>query len=266
MTPVEAALAGWIVVAVVMVALWWVHVRTRDAGIVDVGWAYNLAILALMYAVLLDTGLGSRRWLVAALVALWSIRLGTYLLVDRVHGAEEDGRYRALRQRWGDRFETYMFPFFQAQAFLDVALSVAFLVVMLHPAPSLRILDAIGVAIVLMSILGESIADRQLARWRSEPSNRGRTCRRGLWKYSRHPNYFFECAHWLAYPVMAWGSPWWWASWTGVAVMYVFVRYITGIPPTEKQALRSRGDDYRRYQREVNALIPWFPRGETGAK
>ena len=101
---------------------------------------------------------------------------------------------------------------------------------------------------------------RQLAAFRAQPSNRGRTCRSGLWRYSRHPNYFFEWLHWFAYVALAVGSPVSWLAWSGPVVMYLFLRYISGIPFTEANALRSRGDDYREYQRTTPMLFPWFPR------
>ena len=256
MTAYEALALGLAIATVAMAILWWIHLRIGDAGIVDVGWTFLLGVLAVVYAAVLGDGLPARRWLVASVAGLWSLRLGVYLLKDRVLGADEDGRYRALRERWGDAFGRRMFFFFEAQAALAVLLSVEFLLVMRHPAPALRAWDYLGAAVLLVSIVGESIADRQLARWRKDPANRGRTCRTGLWRYSRHPNYFFEWVHWLAYVVMAVGAPWWWATWFAPALMYVFVRFVTGIPPTETQALKSRGDDYRAYQREVNAFFP----------
>ncbi len=112
----------------------------------------------------------------------------------------------------------------------------------------------------LASVGGEAIADRQLAKFRANPANKGKTCRDGLWRYSRHPNYFFEWLHWFAYVLLAIGSPIAWLAWAGPLVMYVFLRWISGIPYTEAQALRTRGEDYARYQRTTPMLIPWFPK------
>ena len=120
--------------------------------------------------------------------------------------------------------------------------------------------DHIGLATWLASVGGEALADRQLARFRADPRHRGKTCRAGLWRYSRHPNYFFEWLHWFAYVLLAVGSPIAWLAWSGPVVMYVFLRWISGIPWTEQQALRSRGEDYARYQRSTPMLIPWFPK------
>jgi steroid 5-alpha reductase family enzyme len=111
----------------------------------------------------------------------------------------------------------------------------------------------------LIAVAGEAVADAQLAAFRADASNKGKTCRAGLWRYSRHPNYFFEWTHWLAYAVML---PEDWRVWVSPALMLYFLLRVSGIPATEAQALRSRGEDYRRYQRETSMFVPWPP--QTG--
>jgi len=101
------------------------------------------------------------------------------------------------------------------------------------------------------------MADQQLARFRADPSNKGQVCDVGLWHYSRHPNYFFEWLHWFSYPLIAFGTPLSWIAWLGPVVMLIFLYRITGIPYTEKQALKSRGDAYRRYQETTSPFVPW---------
>ena len=123
--------------------------------------------------------------------------------------------------------------------------------------------DGLGVAIWAIGVAGEAVADAQLARFRADPGHRGRTCRAGLWRYSRHPNYFFEWLTWWAYVAIAWGAPHGWVALFGPAVMLLFLFKVTGIPYTEAQALRSRGDDYRAYQRTTSAFVPWFPRADA---
>lgn len=238
----------------VMAIAWRAQRARRNAGIVDLVWASSLGVMALGYAALAD-GWGPRRALVGALAGLWSARL-TWHLFQRVAGEAEDGRYAALRARWGERFDPRMFWFFQAQAVLAVLLSLAFLALCVAPEAGWRAQDALAVLLWLVALGGETVADRQLRAWRRDPANRGRTCRTGLWAYSRHPNYFFEWLHWLVYPVLGIGLAWGSSLWLAPALMLLLVLKVTGIPPTEEQSVRNRGDDYRAYQRATNAFFP----------
>ena len=124
--------------------------------------------------------------------------------------------------------------------------------------------DMAAIGIFAISLIGESIGDRQLAAFRKLADNRGKDCRVGLWRYSRHPNYFFEWLHWFAYPLLAAGlGELAWMTLIGPGLMLLFLLKITGIPPTEKRALQSRGEQYREYQRTTSAFVPWFPKGST---
>ncbi len=258
----EIVLLGWLALALMMSALWLWQRRSGDAGIVDVGWAAGLGFLAVLYAAT-GEGFGPRRLLLAVVVGVWSFRLASYLLFDRVLSGEEDGRYQELRRNWGDRVQPRFFVFFQAQALLDLLLSLPFLVVAAHPVHYWTLWDGLAVALWLLALGGEWIADRQLAAFRARPENRGKTCRQGLWRYSRHPNYFFEWLHWWVYVLLAVGASYFWVTLIGPALMLFFILKVTGIPPTEERALLSRGEDYRRYQRTTSAFFPWFPREDA---
>jgi steroid 5-alpha reductase family enzyme len=251
-------LVGLVATCAAMTWAWARQRGTRNAGIVDVLWTGSLGVLALAYGFGADGWL-PRRVLVTVLAVGWSARL-TIHLARRVGSEAEDGRYADLRERLGERFDRWMLGFFQAQALLAVLLSLTFLAVAAAPDAGWRVQDAIGVAIWVVALVGEGIADRQLAAWRADPANRGVTCRAGLWRYSRHPNYFFEWVHWLTYPVLGIGLPLGWALWATPALMLFLVLRVTGIPPTEAQSVRSRGDDYRAYQRTTNAFFPGPPR------
>lgn len=259
MIPFTLMLLAWLLMAVVMAVLWLVQRATRNAGVVDVGWAGGLGALVVLYA-LLAPGDPLRRVLVGVLAGAWSLRLASYILTNRVLGRSEDGRYQALRARWGERAQPYFFVFFQAQAVLDVLFSLPFLVAMTNPRQGIGAWGVAGVLVWLAAVAGEAVADRQLAAFRADPVNRGRTCRVGLWRASRHPNYFFEWVHWWSYVLLAVGSPWWALTLVGPALMAFFLFKVTGIPATEAQALVSRGEDYRDYQRTTSAFIPWFPK------
>lgn len=258
MTPwwaIPAVIAG---ASVAMFLLYAFQRRHNDAGIVDVGWSLGIGAAVGWYALIVEGDLISR--LAVASVALpWSLRLGLYLLLDRVKGRDEDGRYRQLRERWGAEAQRKFLVFFQFQGALIVLFSLPPLLAMLSPKASPFTL-LLGVLLGLLAMAGESLSDAQLRRWRRNPANRGRTCREGLWRFSRHPNYFFEWLHWWAYVVMA-GFSWQAvAALAGPLLMLLFLYRITGIPYTEAQALLSRGDDYREYQRTTSPFIPWFPK------
>jgi len=250
-------LAGLWLLAAGLMTLGWLWQRARsNAGIVDVLWSLGVGASAVTLALCGD-GARWTRLILAVLGGLWSARLAVHLWT-RVRGEPEDGRYQSLRTHWKDN-QFKFFVFFQFQAVLIVLFALPFLAVAGNPIAVTAWLLA-GVAIWLLSVIGESIADRQLARFRADPTNRGRTCRQGLWRYSRHPNYFFEWLQWFAYVCLAVGSPIGWLAWSGPLTMYVFLRWISGVPYTETQALRSRGDDYRAYQRSTPLLFPWFPK------
>jgi steroid 5-alpha reductase family enzyme len=237
-----------------MLLLWVVAERIGDASHVDVGWAYGIAGTAVLYALLGD-GSALHRALVAGLGTVWGVRLGTYVL-GRVVGAEEDGRYRELRRRWGANASRNFFVFFQAQALFVAIFSLPFAFVAVDGGDVSPVAWA-GAALALACVAGEATADAQLAVWRANPENKGRTARIGLWNRSRHPNYFFEWLHWVAWAIVALASPWGWVALLVPAFLLFLLFRVTGIPANEEQALRSRGDDYRRYQREVPVFVPW---------
>ncbi|MDE3157057.1 MAG: DUF1295 domain-containing protein [Acidobacteriota bacterium] len=246
-------------VAVLMFVLWLIHLRTGNAAIVDAGWAGGLSLLAAIYAAA-GPGDRVRSGLVAVMAAAWGLRLALYVLVTRVIGQPEEGRYVELRRTWRTHLPLKFLGFFEFQALVAVILSVPFLLPALNPAPGLQPVEYAGGAIWLIGFLGEVLADAQLHRFKANPAHRGRTCRVGLWRWSRHPNYFFEWVIWIGFAVFALGSPWGAAGLLSPALILYFLLRVTGIPATEAQALRSRGDEYRQYQRTTSPFIPWFPR------
>ena len=179
------------------------------------------------------------------------------------HHPTEDGRYQQLRRDWGEQLGVKMFFFFQAQAVLLVVLTVPFLLAARNPAPGWHPLEIAGLVLWLVALGGEALADAQLARFKRDPANRGRVCAVGLWRLSRHPNYFFEWLVWIAYALFASASPWGWTTFYCPALMLYFLLVVTGIRYTEDQLLRSKGDAYRAYQRRTSAFIPWFPKSSS---
>jgi steroid 5-alpha reductase family enzyme len=250
---------GAVVTLTLMTGLWILHVRIRNAGVVDVGWAAGIGMLAVLYAAF-GSGDPARRALAAVLGGGWSLRL-TLHLAKRVGAEPEDGRYRAIRARWKTNLAAKFLGFFLMQGALDVFLATPFLFAAVNPKPGIGMFEIVGGLLWLISIVGESAADSQLRRFKANKANRGHVCRAGLWNYSRHPNYFFEWLVWCGFAVFALGSPNGWVAIGCPALMLYFLLRVSGIPLTEEHSLKSRGEEYREYQRQVSAFVPWRRKG-----
>jgi steroid 5-alpha reductase family enzyme len=258
----ELWLACWGAGALLLGLLYALQVRTRNATAVDAGWACSLVLAGILCAAL-GPGRLEHRILIATLAGLENLRIG--LLVLRRLGADEDSRYRDLRERWSrrGREQRTFAAFYQAQALVAAVLAVPFVLTSFNRADGLAVVEWLGVALWLAAASLELVADEQLRRFKA--ANRGGTMRRGLWRYSRHPNYFFQTLTWVAYALIATAAPWGWVGWVAPALILYLVLFVTGVKPAEEQALRSRGDDFRQYQRETSPFIPWFPRSSTAS-
>jgi steroid 5-alpha reductase family enzyme len=257
--PLFLVLTAYLAMAVVMVGLWVLQGCIRNASIVDVGWCAGLIAVVLWYAIQ-ATGETERKMVAASLAVLYAGRLGLYILFNRVIGKTEDARYRRLREQWGTSEAVRMFGYLQLQALALAVFSLPFLALIRNPEPPFALNEFVGLLIWIIAVLWEAMADRQLAQFRSKPWNRDRVCREGLWRYSRHPNYFFEWLHWWGYVVMGVNAPGWLMTWIGPIGMGWALLKVTGIPWAERQALESRGAEYREYQRTTSSFIPWFPK------
>ena len=249
-------LISYAVLVATMTIIWLVFRSINNAAIVDVGWGGGFVIVGIIYAAL-GQGLLERRLLVSALMVLWGGRLAWHLLKDRVlSGKPEDGRYQDFRAKWKDGINTKFFFFFQFQALLVVLFSVPMLLVASNTATTIGALEWIGVLIWLISVVGESAADSQLKKFKDDPANKGKTCRSGLWNYSRHPNYFFEWVIWVSFSLLALAAPYGWIGLLSpIGMLYILLR-VTGVSLTEEHALRTRGEEYREYQRTTSMFIP----------
>jgi steroid 5-alpha reductase family enzyme len=248
--------------SVLMAGAWLVQQRTGNSGWVDTIWTFSLGLTGAAGALWPVAGLSPnpRQWLLATLVALWSIRLGCHI-ARRSAGISDDPRYAAFAKERGVDSPRRMFVFLQNQALGSIPLVFSIFVAARFPHDALRIQDYLGVLVLLIGIAGEALADAQLKSFRTDPANQGRVCDAGLWRWSRHPNYFFEWFGWLAYPVIA-ISPeygWGWTTLLAPVFMYWILVHVTGIPPLEAQMLRSRGERYRDYQSRTSAFFPLPP-------
>jgi steroid 5-alpha reductase family enzyme len=237
---------------------WVLQLRTKNAAIVDTVWAVSYPLQAMLYFVMVP-GFPVRQIILVVLVSLWGFRLGLYLL-QRTQGHPEDARYTALRNEWGHQQNWKMLRFYWFQAWFAFLLATPFLLINLNTTPDILWIEWIGFGIFLVAWIGESIADAQLQQFKKNPSHRGKICRQGLWKYSRHPNYFFEWLIWVGIAWIALGSAGGYIAWLCPLLMYYFLVYVTGIKYTEDHMLRTRGDAFRDYQQRTSAFFPWFTR------
>lgn len=252
-------LAAGLAISVAYFSLTWViSVRIRNYGLLDVAWSYGVAILAPLYA-WFGHGDPVRTWTFAAIGTAWSLRLGTFILMRVLsHHLVEDVRYQTLRARWPGTGRFLLF--FQLQALLVVVFSLPFLVVSLNRNGAISWSALAGLALAVVAVVGESVADFQMRAFKRDASSRGRVCEAGLWRYSRHPNYFFESLVWWGFFLVAADAPWGWVTVICPLLMLYFLFKVTGIPLTEEWAVRSKGDAYREYQRTTSPFIPWFRR------
>ncbi len=250
-----------------MTAAWAAQRLSGNSGWVDALWSALTGLGAAGALWLMDAPVDQRRWIALALVVIWSVRLASHI-ARRSHGATEDPRYADLMEQWGDKASLNLFVFLQIQALAAFGLVVAVIAAAANPAP-LGVFDAAAIVIALIAIAGEGVADAQLRAHTKANAGKKTICERGLWAWSRHPNYFFEWLFWCAWPLMALSAL---LLGDGVlptlaliapALMYWLLVHASGIPPLEKHMLKSRGDAFRDYQNRVSAFFPLPPRNST---
>ncbi len=250
--------------ALVMSTAWLFQRIVRNGGWVDVFWTFGTGAACVAAALWPEPAVNPmRQLLVAALAAVWSLRLGGYV-AHRVATSGEDTRYADMRKEWGGKFQFNMFLLVIVQAPATAILTLSVFVAGHGGTAELGIRDLVGALTLLVAIAGEGLADEQMRQFRRE-GHHGAVMDRGLWAWSRHPNYFFEWLGWLAYPVIAFDPAvvWSWATWIAPIVMFIVLRFGTGVPALEKSMLQSRGDLFRDYQKRVSAFFPLPPKGKS---
>ena len=243
--------------AVLIMALGWaIARRAKNASYLEVAWSYGFAVLVWIYA-LIAPGDPLRKWLITGMVTIWSLRLGTSFFFDVIrHHPAEGHRYVRLRDQFPKRPWLMFFGFSQYQAALLGLLSAPFAIASSNAAPGMSGWEIAGLILWLAAIAGEAVANFQFNRFRSNQKNSGKVCDAGLWRYSRHPECFFEWLIWVAYFVFSLGSPWGWITVYCPLLMLHFLIKVTGVPPAEARSLESLGDEYRHYQRTTNTFFP----------
>ena len=268
---IALGLAQGLGLVVAMAAAWAFQRRVMNAGWVDVFWTFATGAAAVVGALApipggagVDEGFAARRSGVALLAGIWAVRLASHLWA-RVRSRPEDARYAGFRRDWGTAFQGRLFGLLMVQAVAAWPLAVAAMLAARNPAGGWRWTDGAALAVAAVSIAGAGIADRQLAAF-SRGAGHGRfVCDRGLWGWSRHPNYFFEFLGWCAWPLFAFDPAWppGWLAVVAPVLMYWLLVHVSGIPPLERTMLASRGDAWRDYQSRTSAFFPLPPRREA---
>lgn len=259
MGPVATALtSAAIAIAVLMVITWAVSVALRNASIVDIVWGFGFVVVAWVVRGRVD-GNDSRQWLLVAMATIWGLRLTIYLWW-RNHGKGEDFRYRAMRKRRGGRFWLIsLVSVFAVQGVLMWIVSLPVQLGQVPPRPGIGVLAVVGLVIWAIGLFFEAVGDWQLARFKADPANAGAVMDRGLWRYTRHPNYFGDACVWWGIGLVAaesgvgaWGL-------VGSLVMTVLVRRVSGVTLLEKSLVKRR-PGYADYVRRTSPFFPRPPR------
>jgi steroid 5-alpha reductase family enzyme len=248
-------------VLVMMLVGWFISLLYRNVTIVDSLWGLGFVVIAWI-AYMLSDGYIVRKTLIAIFVTLWGLRLSIYLSL-RNWGKGEDPRYGLWRKESGERFWIVsLFKVFILQAIFMWFISLAPQFGQISATPNqLTWLDTVGASIWAIGFLFETVGDWQLARFKTDPKNKGKVMDKGLWAYSRHPNYFGECLVWWGLFLISFSNPGnWWTIISPLIVTIVLLK-MTGIPLTEK-TIGDKRPGYREYIDRTNAFIPWFPKKE----
>lgn len=249
---------AFIAITALMLILWVVYFFQRNASIVDIGWSFSFFLAAWIYFFI---GVGSfwRSILLTLMCTIWSLRLSLHLY-RRYRADSEDPRYKEMMKNWGAHVQFKALLMFLFQGMLALILTLPFIIVALDSSSSHSFHDyAWGIGFWIVGIAGEAIADQQLYKFKQNPENQGKICKKGLWRFSRHPNYFFEWLVWVGYFLYALPSPGGSIAIISPILMLALLLKVSGIPLAEAESLRTKGDEYREYQRTTSPFIPWFP-------
>lgn len=240
-----------------LTGLWLVSLRLKDSSIVDIFWSLGFILAAFVYAALTPDGLRERKVLMLAMVMAWGARLSVHLY-RRNRGRPEDYRYAAWREQYGAAWPLRsLFQVFWLQAVLLWIVSAPLLAAQLSSAP-LGVLDILGAAVWCVGLAFEAVADYQLAQFKADPANKGKVLDTGLWRYTRHPNYFGDAVVWWGLYLVALSAGGWWSIYGPALMTYLLVR-VSGVAMLERD-LKQKKPEYADYIRRTSAFIPMPPK------
>jgi steroid 5-alpha reductase family enzyme len=242
-----------------MIALWLLSLALKDASIADIFWGLGFVILAWLSFFLTEGYLG-RKVLICTLVTVWGLRLAIHI-GRRNWGKGEDRRYQKWRAKYGSKFWwVSLFTVFGTQGVLLWVISLASQAGQISPEPGRWVWqDALGLLVWAVGFFFEAVGDWQLARFKADPENRGQVMDRGLWAYTRHPNYFGECLMWWGLFLIALANPGnFWTMVSPLTITYLLLK-VSGVSLLEKSIVETR-PKYRDYIERTSAFVPWFPK------
>lgn len=260
MTFIEIYLIGLAVILALMVLLWLVSLRLKNSSIVDIFWGTGFVIAGWAYFLLTPDGFFPRKVLIMTLVTIWGLRLSLYIL-RRNWGKPEDFRYQVWRKEAGQAWWwRSFFKVFLLQGFLLWIISIPLLAAQYPQLPvHLTFLDYLGALLWLIGFFFESTGDYQLARFKADPANKGKVMDKGVWRYTRHPNYFGDSAQWWGYYLIALAAGGWWSIFSPVLMTLLLLR-VSGVALLEKTLETKPG--YKEYIEKTSPFIPWFPKSK----
>ena len=259
MTFFNLFLTGGAVILAIMILLWLFSLLLKNSSIVDIFWGFGFVISAWLYFFISPDGWIVRKWIITLLTTVWGLRLTLHILI-RNYGKPEDFRY----QKWREEAPTTwwiksLFKVFLLQGLLMWIISTPLLVAQLSPdASHLMVFDILGIMLWGIGFFFESVGDAQLTRFRANPENKGKILNTGVWRYTRHPNYFGDSAQWWGYFSIALAAGSWWTIFSPI-LMTLFLVRVSGVALLEK-TLATAKPGYAEYIRQTSAFIPWFPR------
>ena len=254
-----AALIGLATILTVLTFVWVLSLRLQDASVADICWGLGFVMLAWLYC-FLSPALTLRSWLIGAMTTLWGTRLSAHIF-QRHHGKGEDPRYQAMRASHGSAFWwRSLFTVFWVQGAILWFVALPLLVAVRATQPvALTAVDGLGILLFAVGLGFEAVGDYQLERFRAEPLNRGTVLDRGLWRYTRHPNYFGDATIWWGMYAMAASTPRGWLTVLSPSLMMWLLMRVSGVTLLEN-ALNASKPGYRAYVARTPAFFPWFPR------
>jgi steroid 5-alpha reductase family enzyme len=261
----EIYAAAALIILGLMTVLWVASLILRDAGIVDIFWGLGFVVSNWLYFVLSPTGFSTRKWLISALVTIWGLRLSLHIL-RRNWGKPEDFRYHKWREEAGEKWWWQsFFKVFLLQGLLMWIISAPLLAAQIGATPDrLTVLDFVAVLLWAIGFFFEAVGDWQLARFKADPNNRGKVLKAGVWRYTRHPNYFGDAAQWWSYYLIAAAAGGYWTVFSSIIMTGLLLR-VSGVALLEKSLTKNK-PGYKEYIETTSGFIPWFPRKRRGSK